>query len=175
MNAPTKQPTIAVHAGAQGSRDRYLDLSLLSLPELALCVAGPVLVCSLFLLPWFDATGYATIRGHHGDVTGWQTYAILRYFLLWCGVGAFILPWMVARGHDIGWRRGEMTAIHGLVGVVLLILNGLAFPPGSPSDEVHIRIGYGIAILTLAVFAWAGIRSADRHSPTPRKPPGSHA
>jgi hypothetical protein len=175
MNAPTR-PTIAVPAEVPRARgDRYLDLSLLSLPELALCVVGPVLLCSLFLMPWFGTAGQATINGHHGLVTGWATYSTLRYFLLWCGIGAFILPWMVARRHDSGWRRGEMTAIHGLTGIGLLILDGLGFPPGSPSDEVHVQAGYWVALLALAVFVWAGVRSAEQHSPTPRRPPGAHA
>lgn len=150
----------------------YLDLSLLGVPELLLCVVGPMLVATLFLVPWFSATGYGTIHGHQGPVTGWQTYTILRYFLLWCGVGALILPWMVARRHDVGWRRGEMTAVHGLTGILLLILNGLAFRPGGPAQEIHIRPGYYIALALLAAFVYAGARSADRHAPIPRNPPG---
>jgi hypothetical protein len=156
----------AAAAPSPGKKHRYLDPSLLGLPELALCVVGPLLVATLFLVPWFSTTGAGSIHGHHGSVTGWQTYTILRYFLLWCGVGAFILPWMVARRHDVGWRRGEMTAI------VLLVLNGLAFRPGAPAEEIHIRPGYYIALALLGAFVVAGASSADHHAPIPRKPPG---
>jgi hypothetical protein len=154
-------------------RTRYLDLSLLGVPELVLCIAGPVLLVTLFFVPWFSVDGTGTIHGHHGSATGWQTYTFLRYFLLWCGVGAFILPWMVARRHDdIAWRRGEMTAVHGLIGITLLLLNGLAFAPGNPPGSTHIEVGYLVALVVLAAFVYAGVRSADRHEPVPRRPPG---
>jgi hypothetical protein len=153
-------------------RRRYLELSQLGWPEIALMLAGPVLLFTLFSLPWFSATGYATIHGRHGMASGWQTYTVMRYFLLWCGVGAFILPWMVARRHDVGWRRGEMTAVHGLTGIALLILNGVGFPPGSPPSEIHVKVGYVVALLTLIVYVFAGAASADSHVPIPRKPPG---
>lgn len=153
-------------------RGRYLDLSLLGLPELALCVAGPALLVTLFLVPWFSTTGYATVHHHRGLVTGWQTYTFLRYFLLWCGVGAFILPWMVARRHQVDWRRGELTALHGLTGAVVLFWNGLGFRPGDPPGDVHIQVGYIIALLLMIVYVLAGAFSADHHTPIPRKPPG---
>jgi hypothetical protein len=159
--------------GAQREPSRYLDLSLLGLPELVLCVVGPVLLVTLLFVPWFAVGGFADIHGHHGAVTGWQAYSLLRYFLLWCGVGAFILPWMVARRHDdIGWRRGEMTAVHGLIGITLLLLNGLAFTPGNPPGSAHPQVGYFVALATLAAFVYAGVRSADHHHPVPRTPPG---
>jgi hypothetical protein len=47
-----------------------------------------VLLLTLFFVPWFSTTGYGRINGHSGDATGWQTYTILRYYMLWCGVGA---------------------------------------------------------------------------------------
>jgi hypothetical protein len=154
------------------ARRPYVDFSRLGHPEYALCVAGPVLVVALLFLPWFSATGYATIQGHRGVVTGWQTYAVLRYFLLWCGIGALILPWMVARGHDVGWRRGDLTAIHGMTGLALLLLNGIGYPPGQPPAEIHIRFGYAVALLLMLVYIYAGARSGDRYAPIPRKPPG---
>jgi hypothetical protein len=159
-------------AEAGTKRGRYLDLSLLGWPELLLCLAGPALLFTLFSLPWFSTTGYGAIHGHHGHVTGWQTYTVLRYFLLWCGVGAFILPWMVARRHMVDWRRGEMTAVHGLTGLVLLVLNGFGFRPGSPPQEIHIQIGYVVALLLTVVYVAAGAASAHRHLPVPRQPPG---
>lgn len=155
------------------ARSTYFDRSRLARPEYVLCIAGPILLATLFLLPWFSASGYATIHGHHGDVTGWQAYTNLRYFLLWCGVGAFILPWMVARGHDVDWRRGDITAIHGMVGLVLLILNGLGYRPGEPPTDIHIAIGYWIALALMAVYIYAGARSGDRYAPIPRTPPGA--
>lgn len=153
-------------------RRHYLELPLLDWPELVLCLAGPALLFMLFSVPWFSTTGYGAIHGNHGVLTGWQTYPVMRYFLLWCGVGAFILPWMVARRHVVDWRRGEMTAVHGLTGIVLLVLNGVGFPPGSPPSEIHIRIGYLIALALMIVYVVAGAASADHHLPVRRQPPG---
>lgn len=65
-----------------------------------------------------------------------------------------------------------MTAVHGLIGIVLLVLNGLAFRPGGPVEEIHIRPGYYIALALLTAFVFAGASSADHHAPIPRKPPG---
>jgi hypothetical protein len=80
---------------------------------------------------------------------------------------------MVIRRHDdIGWRRGELTAIHGLVGITLLLMMGLAFPPGDPPGSTSIQIGYAVALLALSAFVYAGIKSADRFEPVPRQPPG---
>ena len=169
----TGTATSAAAPTVDGKEERYLDVSQLAHPELALCAVGPILVATLLFVPWFSTSGYATIGGHRGSVTGWQTYSVLRYFLLWCGVGAFILPWMVARGHDVGWRRGDMTAVHGMTGFALLILNGFGYPPGQPPSEVHTRVGYFLALAIMAVFIYAGARSGDRHAPIPRKPPGA--
>jgi peptidoglycan/LPS O-acetylase OafA/YrhL len=127
---------------------------------------------ALFALPWFQTTGYGQIHGHRGVLTGWETYTVIRYFLLWCGVGAFILPWMVARRHEVDWRRGEMTAVHGLIGIVLLVLAGIGFPPGQPTSEIHVRYGYLVALVLMVVYVVAGASSADHHVPIPRKPPG---
>lgn len=166
-------PRGVITAGAPArDRRRYLDLSALRWPELTLCVAGPILLATLFLVPWFSTTGHASIHGHQGSVTGWQTYSVLRYFLLWCGVGAFILPWMVARRHQIGWRRGEMTAVHGMIGFVLLVLNGIGFRPGDLGEDVHLQLGYFIALALMVVYVIAGVSSADRYAPVPPKPPG---
>jgi hypothetical protein len=169
----TDTPTTVAARTVNVNERRYLEFSRLAHPELALCVVGPILVATLLFVPWFSTSGYATIHGHCGSVSGWQTYSVLRYFLLWCGVGAFILPWMVARGHEVGWRRGDMTAVHGMTGFALLILNGLGYPPGQPPSEVHVRVGYFLALAIMAVFIYAGAGSGDRYAPIPRKPPGT--
>jgi hypothetical protein len=172
--APARPASAAEPAAAEPApaRRRYLDLSLLRRPEWLLCIAGPVLLATLVLLPWFSTAGTDAINGHHGSVTGWQAYGLLRYFLLWCGVGAFILPWMVARRHDIGWRRGEMTAVHGIIGFGLIFLNGLAFQPGTAAEDTHLKAGYFIGLATMLVYIYAGVRSADRHAPIAATPPG---
>lgn len=163
-------PTRAGSAPAE--RRPFLEVSRLGWPEVILCVEGPILLASLFFLPWFSATGNGEIHGHHGNVTGWETYGVLRYFLLWCGVGSFILPWIIARGHELSWPRGQLTMVHGVTGFVLLVLNGLGFRPGEPSSEIHIEIGYVVGLAAMVAATVAGAWRAHLSGPPIRKPPG---
>jgi hypothetical protein len=151
----------------------YLNPSELRAPEYMLMIAGPVLFTALFFIPWFTATGSASINGHHGAVTGWQTYGPFGYFLLWCAVGSYILPWIVARGHELGWDRGELTSIHGLIGIGVLLLFGLGFRPGHPSGLIRIDAGYWIALLALLALVCAGAARARLTAGPARKPPGA--
>jgi hypothetical protein len=164
MSSPT--------ARAAAGTARYLNLSELGTSEYMLMVAGPLLLVSLFLVPWFTATGAASIDGHHGAVTGWQTYGPFGYFLVWCGAGSYILPWIVARGHQLGWDRGEVTSIHGLIGIAVLLLFGLGFRPGHPSGLIRIDAGYWVALLALLTIVGAGATRARLTAGPTRKPPG---
>jgi len=158
------------HARAEAGR--YLNVHELGAPEYMLMIAGPVLFVSLLFIPWFTATGSGIINGHHGSVTGWQTYGPFSYFLVWCAVGSYILPWIVARGHRLSWDRGEMTSIHGMVGIVVLVLFGIGFRPGHPAGLIHIDAGYWIALLALLTLVAAGATRARLTAEPTRKPPG---
>jgi hypothetical protein len=149
--------------------ETFLDLSQLGWPELILCLEGIVLLLTLFFIPWFSTTGYGRFNGPSGDVTGWQTSTIL---LLWCGVGAFILPWIEAHGHHLSWPRGEMTMVHGVAGFGLLFFAGLGFWPGAPSGQIHIQIGYVIGLLAMIALTVGGGRRAPLAAPATRKPSG---
>jgi hypothetical protein len=164
---------VSIFKPAAGRHAPFFDLSKLGWPEVILCVEGIVLLATLFLVPWFSTSGYGRINGHSGSVTGWQTYPLLRYFLLWCAVGAFILPWIEARGHELSWPRGEMTMVHGVAGVGLLIFDGLGFRPGSPADQTRIQIGYVIGLLAMVALIIGGGWRAQLAAPTRRKPPGA--
>jgi hypothetical protein len=84
----------AIHA----PRRRYLELSRLGAPEYILCIAGPVLLAAMFL-PWFQTAGSGGITGHSGAVSAWVAYpASINGYLVWLGIGSFILPWIVAAG-----------------------------------------------------------------------------
>jgi hypothetical protein len=159
---------------ARGARrhESFLDLSQLGWPEFILCAEGIVLLLTLFFVPWFSTTGYGPIKGHSGDITAWQTYTILRYYLLWCGVGAFLLPWIEARGHHLSWPRSEMTMIHGVAGFGLLFLAGPEFRPGTPSGEIHIQIGYPVGLLAMVALTVRGSWRARLAAPPTPKPPG---
>jgi hypothetical protein len=138
---------------------RYLDLSRLGVPEHILCVAGPTLFFTMFL-PWFDAIGNGRIGGHAGAANAWTAYpAALNGYLVWLSVGSFILPWIVARGHALSWREGEMTMVFAVAGVVVILCAGiLAGRPGAPDGLIHLGPGYLLGLLSTVAITYAGWR-----------------
>ena len=47
-----------------------------------------------------------------------------------------ILTWIVARGHKLGWRPGEVTMVAGMIGVTLVLCNGIIL--GKPEPDVDL-------------------------------------
>jgi hypothetical protein len=152
--------------------DRYLDASRLGTPERLGLAAGALLFAATFL-PWFSTSGLGHINGSSGTFNAWQTFGWpLMAYLVWCSVAAFIGPWVVARGHKLTWTPGEMTMVFGVVGVVLVLLNGIVLGrPGEPSGETSLEIGYAVALLALLALTLAGLLKTAQ-SPRARRPPG---
>lgn len=167
-----------MEASAQKGQ-RYLSLSRLSVAEGAGIVAAIVLGLSLFL-PWFttSATNKASkILGADPDVTGgdaatgWETFLILKFVLLAAAIAPFILAWIVARGHRLTWKPGEVTMIVGITAFILIICNGIVL--GRPESQIEIGLAYGyfVAILASLGMAVCGfIRQASYVDA--KKPPG---
>jgi hypothetical protein len=148
-------------------RGRYLDLSRLGLPEYILVIAGPLLFAAMFL-PWFQASGNGRIAGQAGPASAWDAYpAVLSGYLVWLSFGSFILPWIMARGHKLGWREGEMTMVFAITGVVLILCAGIVLGrPGEPDGSVHLQIGYLIGLLaTVAITTGGYLRQASLTPP----------
>src|SRR3954453_16062562 len=127
---------------------RYLDASRLGTPERLGLAAVSALLVSTFL-PWFSTGGLGQINGASGTFNAWQTFGWpLMAYLVWCSVAAFIGPWVVSRGHALTWTPGEMTMVFGIVGAVLVVLNGIVLGrPGEPSGQTHLEFGYAVALL----------------------------
>jgi len=121
-------------------------------------VAAVALVVSLFFLEWFSlSTGeerdiqQAWVCGT-GDYscTGWETFPILRYFLLAAAFAPAILGYILIRGHKLSYPPGEMTMIAGFATFVLIAYNGILFKPEPLLAEErilmrrHAVIGYEI-------------------------------
>jgi hypothetical protein len=148
-------------------RKRFLDLSRLGAPEYILCVAGPALFAAMFL-PWFLATGNGRIGGMAGAATAWRAYPwALKGYLIWLSFGSFILPWIVARGHKLTWREGEMTMVFAITGVVLIACAGVvAGRPGAPDSSIHLQVGYALGLLaTVAITVGGYLRQATMTPP----------
>ncbi|MGI8846037.1 MAG: hypothetical protein ACR2HC_07675 [Thermoleophilaceae bacterium] len=150
--------------------------------ELAGCVAATVFALSLFL-PWYGTSAanaqnseLTTVSGdvvRGGDtITAWQLFPILRWILLAAVITPFVLSWIVARGHKLGWKPGEVTMIVGIAAFILVLCNGIIL--GKPGDSVDISLqwGYPVALLASLGMGVSGFIRQSRYG-AHRKPPGT--
>ena len=142
-----------------------------------------VLLLSLFL-PWFKTdcesldpptpegcNEESVYAGEVGDFTAWETFAILDWLLLAACIAPFILAYIIARGHELSWRPGEVTMIVGMVAFALVLLNGVIL--GKPGDTVEIGFKYGYLVALFGAFLiMAGGTLRQAMSVRARKPPG---
>jgi len=164
-----------MEASSAEGRGGYLDFSRLSPGEFLGMGAALVLLGSLFL-PWFTTSAdnpNSTIAGASGgdSATAWEVFNTLDWVLLAACTAPFILSWIVARGHELTWKPGEVTMIVGITAFVLVLCNGIIL--GRPGDSVDIglAIGYFVALIGSAGMLVAGyLRQAFYTSA--RKPPG---
>jgi hypothetical protein len=164
-----------MEAGAE-ERSGYLSVSRVSPGELLGMAAALVLLGSLWL-PWFSTSSdnpNSTLPGgvHGGDsANAWQVFNTLDWLLVAACAAPFILTWIIARGHKLTWKPGEVTMIVGIVAFVLILCNGIIL--GRPGDSVDISlgIGYFVALLaSLGLLAAGYLRQALYTQD--RKPPG---
>ena len=158
----------------------FISLGRLTPAEFFGCLAAVLLVLSLFL-PWFGTSdsnsnstlqlvGGGTAKG--GDTaTAWETFQILRWLMVAAASAPFILLWIVARGHALTWKPGEVTMIVGITAFVLILCNGIIL--GRPGDSVDIGLGFGyfVALIASAGMLVAGYLRQAFYT-TARKPPG---
>ena len=153
----------------------YLDTSRLSPGEYAGMAAGVVLVLSLWL-PWFTTDG-SNPNSRLGGATGgdgvnaWHVFSSLDILLTLAATAPFVLSWILARGHRLTWKPGEVTMIVGIAAMGLILCNGIIL--GRPGDSVDIGlgIGYFVGLLASGGLLVAGyLRQA--YYTTARKPPG---
>jgi hypothetical protein len=170
----------AFGAGARKTREDKgppekfkLDLSLWMRGEYYGFLGSAVLFGSMFL-PWYatDSNPNAKINGLRGSFDAFATFKILDILLVAACTAPFILAWIVARGHALNWRPGEVTMIVGMTAFVLIFLNGVILgKPGDPDSEIQLRIGWFIGLLGSAGICAAGVlRQAEQSRD--RKPPG---
>jgi hypothetical protein len=162
-----------------------MDFSKLSRYEVYGALASLVLVVSLLFIPWYDLE-MNQLRVEDGDgficgtgefsCTGWETFPIMRWFLLLAAAAPVILAYIVARGNKLSWPPGEMTMLAGFIAFVLIFYNGVLDTPGSQLAEIGVskQIGYYLALLASVGIATAGIaRAAESQGPRVRKTPGT--
>jgi hypothetical protein len=133
-------------------------------------IASLVLIVSILFLPWFSlehtvnrtqgSQSYDTsafICGKNDfSCTGFETFPIMRWFLLLGALSPAILAWVVVRGHKLSWAPGELTMVVGFMMMVLIGYNGIIDKPGSGDAEIGVGLDYGYWLALLASIAIAG-------------------
>lgn len=169
-----------MEASRADGRGAYLDLSRLTPAEYAGWAASLALVGSLFL-PWFgtsETNRHSRLAGASGGdtVDAWHTFSLLDVVLVVAASAPFVLGWIIARGHELTWRPGEVTMVAGITAFVLVLCNGIVL--GRPKDsatgsaiEISLQIGYLVALLACFAMAASGYLRQSRYKEG-RKPPG---
>jgi hypothetical protein len=158
----------------KGPREPFkLDFSLWLPGEYYGFIGSVVLFLSLFL-PWYGTSTNpnAEINGARGTFDAFATFKLLDILLVAACSAPFILAWIIARGHALTWRPGEVTMIVGMTAFVLIFLNGIILgKPGEPDSEIQLKIGWFVGLLGSAGICAAGVlRQAEQARV--RKPPG---
>jgi hypothetical protein len=164
-----------MEASSAEGRGGYLDFSRLTPGEFFGMGCALVLFGSLWL-PWFttseDNPNSVLAGASGGDgANAWQVFSTLDWLLALACTAPFILSWIIARGHRLTWKPGEVTMIVGIVAFMLILCNGIIL--GRPGDSVDIGlgIGYFVALVASAGLLVAGyLRQAIYGDP--KKPPG---
>jgi hypothetical protein len=156
-------------------RSGYLDFSKISPAELMGMGAALVLLASLWL-PWFTTSAdnpNSRLPGASGgdSATAWAVFGTLDWLLVAACTAPFILTWIIARGHKLTWKPGEVTMIVGIVAFMLILCNGIILGRPDPGIEIGLGIGYFVGLLaSIGLLAAGFLRQAVYE--TARKPPG---
>jgi len=150
-----------------------MNLGRLGRGEFLAVLGGLSLALSL-ILPWYGTNPdnrNANIGGVRGTVSGWEAHPILHWFLLAAAIAPLILAWVIVRDHELSWPRGEMTAVVGMIALVLVLYFGLVDRPGTPSSQISLKVGWIVSLLGCAAMTVGGALRASG-TERPRKPPG---
>ena len=150
-----------------------MDVSRLSRSELIAAAGGILLLVGIFL-PWYvpnTENRNAIVAGSREAVSAWEAHTLLRFLFLAAAVAPLILAYIILRDHELSWPRGEMTAVVGMIALVLVLYVGLVDRPGEPSGQINLKLGWFIAAFGCALtIAGGAIRAGSTERP--RKPPG---
>jgi hypothetical protein len=151
--------------------------------------AALVFLISLLFLPWYSVDLSVPTRlpgpdfdpsaficgGHDGSCTGFETFPILRWFLIAGALSPLILAWIIVRGHRLSWAPGEMTMVAGFTMAVLVFYNGILDKPGSGPAEIGVSLDYGywLALIACIAIAATGFLRSQAGQRRQRKAPGT--
>ncbi len=141
--------------------------------EIVAMVGGALLAVGLFI-KWYEAVSdNAELAGHRGRGTysGWEVHDIQRWLLLAAAAAPFILAYIIVRGHQLSWARGEMTAVVAIAAFGLILYAGIIDRPGEPSGQIELEWGWYVALAgSILMLVGSALRASEVERK--RKPPG---
>ena len=159
---------------------RTFDFSRLRPTEGFAALSSVILILSMFL-EWYTLSDVPQRASQDAWVCGagnfscnaWQTFSILDLMTAVAAIVPLVLVWIVVRGHKLSWPPGELTAVFGIIGVVIVGYNGILDKPGPQENfGIGLGIGYWLALIAAIMMAASGaIRATEQAGP--RKPPGT--
>ena len=166
-----------MEASRAEGRGGYLDFSRLTPGEFFGMGCALVLFGSLWL-PWFttseDNPNSVLAGASGGDgANAWQVFGTLDWLLALACTAPFILSWIIARGHRLTWKPGEVTMIVGIVAFMLILCNGIILGRPGESVDIGLGLGYFVALVRLGGPARGGL-PAPGDLRRPQEAPGSH-
>jgi hypothetical protein len=151
-----------------------MDTSKVSRNEIVAMVGGAILAIGLFLT-WYKTNPdnvAANIDGEKGSFSAFEQHPILRWLLLLAALAPFILTYIIVRGHELSWARGEMTAVTAIAALGFIAYNGIIAKPGEPTSQISLQLGWYLALLgALLMLVGSALRSAE--GGRARRPPGT--
>jgi hypothetical protein len=151
-----------------------MDTSRLSRSEY-IAVAGAILLVIALFLPWYETNPdntAANIDGERGTFSGWDVHPIVFWLLLLLAVSPVILAWIIARGYELAWVRGELTAVGAIFGLGLVFFNGIVSKPGEPSSQISLKYGYWLTLFAILLILVGSVMRTGE-SERRRRPPGT--
>jgi hypothetical protein len=146
-------------------------------PDQRLAAVAAIALLASMLLPWYQETGVAVVRGRPVSLddskNAFQVYSFVEAAVF--VVSAGVLALLYARGHRKGFHLpgGDGTVIMaaGLWVMFLIFYRQLDKPEGRRegpiSTSVGVEWGIFIAFLLGALLAYAGYRIRAAHTPEP--------
>src|SRR5215212_252284 len=155
----------------------FISLKRLNWGEFMGMLAAVGLFATLHL-PWFSTSAKndnsiitSAGVGPGETATAWQTFPILKWLLVAACAAPFILTWIVARGHTLSWKPGEVTMLAGMTAFVLTLCNGLILGKPEPGIDISLSWGYPLALLAAAGMMVGGFLRQALHQDA-KQPPG---
>ncbi|MEA2254102.1 MAG: hypothetical protein QOG35_147 [Solirubrobacteraceae bacterium] len=146
-------------------------------PEQRLAAIAAVALLASMLLPWYQETGNAIVRGRLAQIddskNAFQVYSFVEAAIFVVALGVVAILWARAERKAFHLPGGDGTVIMGAgLWVMLLIFYRQLDKPGGRkegliSTSMGVQWGIFIAFLLGALLAYAGYRIRAAHVPEP--------